>query len=146
MLPSISVVMSVYNGAEHLRESMDSVLSQESVGFEFIIVNDGSIDESGEILDGYAKNDTRVRIIHQENRGLTRALIRGCTESRGKYIARQDVGDVSMKKRLALQKEALDANDELFFVSCWTEYCGPEWEFLYMVEGTGVAVLATNII
>ena len=69
--PEISVIMSVYNGAEHLLESIDSVLSQEGVNLELIIVNDGSTDESGKILDEYAIRDSRVNVIHQENTGLT---------------------------------------------------------------------------
>ena len=76
--PEVSVVMSVYNGASHLAATMDSILSQEGVELEFIVVNDGSTDKTGEILDDYAQRDSRVRVIHQENTGLTRALIRGC--------------------------------------------------------------------
>ena len=70
--------MSVYNGASNLAATMNSILSQEGVSFEFIVVNDGSTDKTGEILDDFARRDSRVRIIHQENYGLTRALINGC--------------------------------------------------------------------
>ena len=63
----VSVVMSVYNGASNLAASMNSILSQEGVSFEFIVVNDGSTDNTGEILDDYARRDARVRIIHQDN-------------------------------------------------------------------------------
>ena len=83
--PHISVVMSVYNGAKYLRESIESILSQEGVDFEFIIVNDGSTDNSKNILVEYAARDNRIRIIEQENKGLTCALIRGCKEANGKY-------------------------------------------------------------
>lgn len=137
--PDISVVMSVYNGSPYLRESIDSILAQEGVDIEFIIVNDGSIDESGKILDEYANCDSRVKVTHQENKGLTQALIKGCAEAKGEYIARQDVGDISLPHRLRLQKAALDADNTLSFVSCWTEYCGPEWEFLYLAKGSGIA-------
>ena len=74
----VSVVMSVYNGASNLAPSMNSILSQEGVALEFIVVNDGSTDNTGEILDDFARRDPRVRVIHQKNTGLTRALIRGC--------------------------------------------------------------------
>ncbi len=137
--PDVSVVMGVYNGASHLRETIDSVLTQEDVSLEYVIVNDGSTDESPKILNEYATIDSRVRVILQENQGLTKALMRGCAESRGRYIARQDVGDVSLPRRLTLQTQALDANDKLAFVSCWTEFCGPEWEHLYFIKGTGIA-------
>ena len=84
-MPEVSVVMSVYNGASHLRASIDSILQQDGVDFEFIIVDDGSTDESPSILDDYAARDARIRLIHQENQGLTKALIRGCAEARGKF-------------------------------------------------------------
>lgn len=144
--PDLSVVMSVYNGARDLRETMDSVLAQEEVVLEFIVVNDGSTDESPHILDEYAKRDSRIKIIHQENQGLTRALINGCARASGAYIARQDVGDVSLPGRLSLQKTALETDTSLAFVSCWTEFYGPEWEFLYTVKGSGIAVSPTYIL
>jgi glycosyltransferase involved in cell wall biosynthesis len=82
-LPDISVVMGVYNGADRLRETMESVLSQEGVSLEFIVIDDGSTDGSALVLDNYACHDARVRILHQENQGLTRALIKGCEAARG---------------------------------------------------------------
>ncbi len=144
--PDISVVMGVCNGAPHLRETIDSILTQEGVSLEFIIVNDGSTDESPQILAEYARRDARIIIVHQENQGLTRALIEGCATARGEYIARQDVGDFSHSTRLQLQQSALDADSDLAFVSCWVEYCGPEGEFLYLVRGTGLASLPIHII
>lgn len=144
--PDVSVVMSVYNGADHLHETLDSILAQEGVAFELIVVNDGSTDQSAKILEDYASRDERVRVLQQENQGLTKALIRGCSEARSKYIARHDVGDTSDPKRLLLQKSALDEASDLAFVSCWTEFCGPEWEFLYLVKGTGLAAVTAYVI
>jgi glycosyltransferase involved in cell wall biosynthesis len=142
----ISVVMGVYNGALHLRDTLDSILGQEGVSLEFIIVNDGSSDASPQILEEYASRESRIRVIHQENQGLTRSLIKGCAAARGTYIARQDVGDVSLPQRLYLQKAALDLEADLSLVSGWTEYCGPEWEFLYTIKGAGLAESPTSII
>lgn len=144
--PAISVVMSVYNGADHLTECVDSILSQEGVELEFVIVDDGSTDGAGALLDGYAARDRRVRVIHQENSGLTRALIRGCHEARGRYIARQDNGDLSLPHRLRRQQQALDAVPELSFVSGWTEFCGPRLEYISTAKGTGVARTPCRII
>jgi len=126
----ISVVMSVYNGAKYLRESVESILSQGGVDFEFIIVNGGSTDESGNILGEYAARDDRIRIIEQENTGLTRALIRGCNEGKGKYIARQDAGDVSLPERLKSQAEHFTKEPEAVLVSCGTRFVGSEGEHL----------------
>lgn len=136
--PDVSVVMSVYNGAATLAATMDSVLSQEGVAFEFIVVNDGSTDDSGGILDDYARRESRVRVIHQDNTGLTRALIRGCAETRGKYIARQDAGgDLSLPGRLVRQFAFLESNYEVVLTSCGTRFVGPEGEALYEIIQQG---------
>ena len=132
--PDISVVMSVYNGAAHLGKSMDSILSQEEVKLELIVVNDGSADDSGKILDEYAKLDSRVRVIHQENQGLTRSLVRGCATARGEYIARQDVGDSSLPGKLAKLLEVMTKTPDASFASCSTRHVGPKGEYLYEVS------------
>lgn len=129
--PTVSVVMSVFNGEGALSETMDSVLSQEGVDFEFIVVNDGSTDGSGDILNGYARRDPRVRVLHQENQGLTRALIRACGEARGAYIARQDAGDISLSDRIARQVQLLSCCPEAVLLSCGTRVVGPAGELLY---------------
>jgi glycosyltransferase involved in cell wall biosynthesis len=144
--PAVSVVMSVYNGAPLLRETMDSILAQEDVDFELVVVDDGSTDESGSILDDYARRDGRVRVIHQENRGLTRALIAGCAAARAPLIARHDAGDLSHARRLIKQKSAFAAAPDLAFVSSWTDFIGPEGEFLYTVRGEGAALRPVKII
>jgi glycosyltransferase involved in cell wall biosynthesis len=131
--PEISVVMSVHNGAVHLRESIESILSQEGVEFEFIIVNDGSTDESRDILSEYARRDSRIRIIDQENAGLTKALIRGCAETRGEFIARQDNGDSSLPGRLKKQLLYAKTRNTAALVSCGCRYYGPGMEHLYDV-------------
>jgi glycosyltransferase involved in cell wall biosynthesis len=135
--PEVSIVMSVYNGEERLRDTLDSILAQSGVAFELIAVDDGSTDSSGTILDELAARDSRVRVLHQENRGLTRALIAGCAAARGQYIARQDCGDTSDPRRLALQKQLLNQNADVVFVSCWTAFVGPGDERLYESRGTG---------
>lgn len=131
--PEVSVVMSVYNGARYLSESIDSILCQEGVDLEFIIVNDGSSDESPQLLDRYAERDPRVRIIHQENGGLTKALIRGCAEARGEFIARQDTGDISLPTRLLRELDLIHTDAETVLVSCGTRFVGPKGEFLFNV-------------
>src|SRR6516164_7854765 len=133
----VSVVMSVYNGATDLAVTMDSILLQEGVDLEFIVVNDGSTDKSGEILDDYARRDDRVRVIHQENTGLTRALIRGCALATGEFIAREDAGDVSLPGRLAAQLNVFKNNVSVVMTSCGTRFAGPDGEVLYEVCQTG---------
>ena len=144
--PAVSVVMGVYNGAECLEQTLASVLTQKGCELEFIVVNDGSTDQTGRILDEWAARDRRLRVIHQQNTGLTRALIRGCAEASGDFIARQDAGDVSLPGRLATQCAALREHEGLAFVSCGTRYVGPAREFLYQNAGAGLAKSPINII
>ena len=107
MNPKISVVMSVYNGEQHIRESIESILNQTFTDFEFIIVNDGSTDNSPEIIKSY--DDARTRIINNEkNIGLTKSLNKAIKQTRGEYIARQDADDISLPNRLELQLEFLE--------------------------------------
>jgi len=138
--PLVSVVMSVFNGGAMLSETLDSILSQQGVDLELIVVNDGSTDSTSAILGEYAAKHSRVRLLDQENRGLARSLIRGCAEAKGEFIARQDAGDLSLPSRLIRQSDALCNDRELAFVSCWTEFVGPEKEPLYLSMGEGSAI------
>ncbi|MCU0598935.1 MAG: glycosyltransferase family 2 protein [Desulfobacterales bacterium] len=134
--PNISVVMSTCNNGKELRPSIDSVLSQTFEDFEFVIINDGSRDpETRPILAEYAGRDLRVRVIEKENQGITMALIDGCRRAQGSYIARMDAGDIMVPSRLQQQKMVLDQYPDAGFVSCWTEFCAPEWEHLWIAKG-----------
>lgn len=82
----VSVVLPVYNGADYVELSIESVLSQSYSNFEFIIIDDGSTDGTLSILNRYAEKDTRIKVIHQENRKLPRTLSRGFREARGEFF------------------------------------------------------------
>jgi glycosyltransferase involved in cell wall biosynthesis len=111
--PIISVVMSVYNGARFLHEAIESILEQTFTDFEFIIVDDGSTDETVLILDSYAKRDVRVKVYSHARRGLTESLNRGCMMAVGEYIARMDADDISVRDRFMWQMEFMDAHSEV---------------------------------
>lgn len=113
-MPDISVLMSVYNGERWLRDSIDSVLSQSEDDFEFIIINDGSIDDTPLILNSF--NDERLIIIDQENIGLTKSLNRGLSIAKGKFVARIDADDICMLDRFYEQKKFLVENPEVVLV------------------------------
>ena len=136
-IPDVSVVMSVYNGGDTLAATLDSVLAQEGCDFEFVVVNDGSTDESGAILDAYAARDARLRVIHQTNTGLTRALVAGCAAARGEFIARQDVGDVSLPGRLSVQQRFLSERTDVVLACCTCRVLGPRGEPLFEVSRVG---------
>ncbi len=106
--PLVSVVMAVYDAERHLDETVESILHQGFGDFEFIITNDGSTDGSPGILHRYERADDRVRVSHQEKRGLTEALNRGCRMARGKYIARMDADDISLSDRFGRQVDFLE--------------------------------------
>lgn len=132
-MPDVSVVMSVYNGACHLSDSIESILSQDGVDFEFIIVNDGSTDKSSWILEEYAARDQRIRIIHQENQGLTKALIRGCAEAKGEFIARQDADEIAYPGRFRKQLGLARLYPEATLISCGVRFVGPKGEVMFDV-------------
>ncbi len=101
--PLISVVMAVFNGERYLRESIDSILKQTCPDFEIIIINDGSTDQTPNILDGYSRADNRVKVIQQKNKGLAESLNIGIQMARGKFIARMDADDIALPNRLEKQ-------------------------------------------
>lgn len=107
----ISVVMSVYNGQKYLKQSIESVLGQTLKDFEFLIVNDASTDRSSQILDNYATEDSRVRIItNEQNLGLTKSLNRAIKQASGKYIVRMDDDDISVNSRFEKQLQFMENN------------------------------------
>lgn len=108
--PMVSVIMSVYNGAAFLSEAVESILRQTFRDFEFIVVDDGSTDDSRAILEAIAAIDARVNVIVQPNCGLVDALNRAVHVARGKFIARMDADDVAVATRLEKQLHFLNQN------------------------------------
>jgi len=97
--PEISVIVPVYNIETYIKKCLDSILAQTFTDFEVIVVNDGSIDQSGIICDEFAKYDQRLKVIHQSNGGLSAARNKGISESRGNYLAFVD-GDDWIEKHM----------------------------------------------
>ncbi len=121
--PKVSVVMGVYNGSQYLSESVESILNQTFKDFEFIILDDGSTDNSWEILTEYAEHDRRIKLFkNEENIGLTKSLNKGLKLAQGEYIARQDADDISLPERLEKQIKFLDEHSEVILVSANYEY------------------------
>ena len=89
----ISVIVPVYNVKPYLKRCLDSILSQTYTNFELLLVNDGSKDGSAFILEEYAKKDSRIRVIHQENMGVSAARNRAIDEAEGDYITFIDSDD-----------------------------------------------------
>lgn len=92
-MPSVSLIVPVYNGADYLKKGIDSILRQTFSDFEVILVDDGSTDGSGAVCDAYAAADSRVRAVHKENGGAGSARNRGIELAAGEYLMFPDADD-----------------------------------------------------
>ena len=119
--PALSVAMSVYNGASHLALAIESILNQTVPDFEFLILNDGSNDDSAQIIDHYAASDSRIRAIHRENRGLIQSLNELVDQARAPLIARMDCDDISLPNRFEKQLAFMAAHPEYGVVGTWSD-------------------------
>jgi len=115
----VSVILATYNRSEILKRAIDSVLNQTYNEFEFLIINDGSIDNTAKIINNY--NDPRIKIINNKgNIGFVKSLNRGIGLAKGKYIARIDDDDYwSDKDKLKTQVKFLEDNPEYVLVGGW---------------------------
>lgn len=107
----ISVILPVYNGEKYLDEAIESILNQTYTNFEFIIINDGSKDDSLEIIRKYEQQDSRIIVISRENKGLIATLNEGIGKAKGKYIARMDQDDISLPQRFEKQLKYMIENN-----------------------------------
>lgn len=103
----ISVIVPVYNVEKYLNECVDSILAQTYTDFELILVDDGSPDNCGAICDEYAASDSRIRVIHQKNGGLSAARNTGLDIAKGEYVTFVDSDDLVCKTYLECLLQAL---------------------------------------
>ncbi len=120
--PAITVAMSVYNGAAFLAPAIESVLAQTFGDFEFLVLDDGSTDDSRAIAEGYAARDSRLHVISRANRGLVASLNQLFTEARAPMVARFDADDLCRPERLARQYAFLMAHPDHGLVGAGTRY------------------------
>lgn len=105
----VSVLMPVYNGAQYLQEAIDSILNQTFKDFEFIIIDDGSSDESAEIIRKNADRDKRIVFIkNEQNSGICVTLNKGLGIASGEYIVRMDCDDIALPYRIEHQVLFMD--------------------------------------
>jgi glycosyltransferase involved in cell wall biosynthesis len=112
--PLISVILPVYNAEPYLKDAIESILNQSFVNFEFIIINDGSTDNSEKTILSF--NDLRIKYVSQQNKGLGETLNIAINLAIGKYIARQDQDDISHIDRLKKQVVFLEKNSTILLV------------------------------
>lgn len=109
--PFFSIGIPVYNTEKYMHRCMDSIYSQSFTDYEIILVDDGSTDASGQILDDYAAKDSRVKVIHRENGGLPAARNCALYNSTGRYIFFLDSDDTICEEVLAAAHAAICEND-----------------------------------
>lgn len=119
--PAITVAMSVFNGEPYLAEAIESVLAQSFADFEFLIVDDGSSDQSRETILRYAAQDGRIRPIVRENRGLIASLNQLLAEARAPLIARMDADDICRPQRFERQIAFFAKCPNYGVVGSWSE-------------------------
>ncbi len=116
--PLVSVVMPVYNAASTVKQAIQSILYQTYTHFEFIIVNDGSTDNSLELINGFT--DQRIKVIHfAKNQGIVAALNKGVAEAKGDFIARMDADDESLPERFQYQLDYMRQHPEIGVCGTW---------------------------
>ena len=116
-IPTVSVVMGVKNAEKTISNTIDSILRQEDVAIELIIINDGSTDSTERVVQALSREDNRIKLVTRENKGLTISLIEGCDIAQGEFIARHDANDLSLSGRLIIQVNALRENNDASFCS-----------------------------
>ncbi|MBI4665137.1 MAG: glycosyltransferase [Nitrospinae bacterium] len=108
----VTVLMPVYNAGKYLRQSIESVLAQTYGDFEFLIINDGSTDDTAQIVRSYS--DSRIRFVENEsNTGMVATLNRGLSLATHKLVARMDGDDISLPQRLEKQVACFSQNEKL---------------------------------
>ena len=121
-MEQVTVIMAVYNAEQYLEIAIESVLNQTYKNFRLVIINDGSTDGSGCLIEEYAKKDSRIFYICQENRGMASVLNRGLEEAKTKWVIRMDGDDEMLPERIERQLDFLQANPDVKVASCRAVY------------------------
>src|SRR5262245_59564990 len=109
--PKVTVIIPTFNRARYLAEAIGSVLGQTFADYELIVVDDGSTDETSAVLAGFG--DSRLRVLRQENRGISAAMNIGLQAARGEYVARLDSDDVWFADLLERETAVLDSRPDV---------------------------------
>ena len=114
--------MPCYNAMPFLTEALESIIHQTYTNLEILCINDGSSDETGEVLERYAIQDKRIRVVHNEtNLKLIKTLNKGILLANGEYIARMDADDIAVSDRIQIQIDYLEQHPEIDVV-CAASY------------------------
>jgi glycosyltransferase involved in cell wall biosynthesis len=128
--PVVSVAMSAYNARAYLAEAVESILAQTFTDFEFLIIDDGSTDDTPAILQKYAERDARIRLVVRENIGLVRTLNELIGMARGEFLARMDADDIALPHRFERQVAFLRYHPEVVALGSRVAWIDPEGHVL----------------
>lgn len=130
--PKISIILPTYNGSGSISKAIESALAQTFTDFELIIINDASKDNTGDIVKNFAKNDSRIVYVRNEqNLRLQKTLNKGLSLARGEYIARIDDDDIWIdKNKLKIQADFLDKNTDYVLVGTFYNKVNEKGEIL----------------
>ncbi|WP_206603048.1 glycosyltransferase family 2 protein [Leptolyngbya ohadii] len=132
--PTLSVLMAVYNSDRYLKQAIESILSQTFEDFELIVIDDGSSDRSLSILQGYATQDSRIRFISRENRGIPATRNELLSLAQGEFLAVLDSDDLALPDRFAQQIAFLQDHPEVVCVGGWFQMIDHRGRFLTTLE------------
>ena len=112
-MPKISIIVPVYNTESYLSRCIDSILSQSFTDFELLLVDDGSTDGSGKICDAYAEKDSRIRVFHKENGGVSSARNLGLDNAKGDWVYFVDSDDELLPGCLQLLTDGISSDCDI---------------------------------
>jgi len=131
----VTVLMPAYNAGKYIGEAIESVFSQTYPGFELLIVNNCSTDDTVAVIKKF--NDPRIRLIEETQQGIAYALNNGLQEARGQYIARFDADDICAPARLEKQLNFLENNPDYILCGSDAEYMSENGEHLFNFNCVG---------
>ena len=127
-MPLVSVILPVYNGAQTISATLKSVFQQSIQDFELIIVDDGSTDQTLEVIS--TVDDPRLKVFSYPNAGVATTRNRGVAHASGKYVSFVDADDLWTPDKLALQLKALESTPDAAVAYSWTDYIDQEGRFI----------------
>lgn len=127
--PKVTVLMPAFNAEKYIGEAISSVLGQTFTDFELLIINDGSTDDTLNIIESF--RDRRIVVISQENKGVSAALNLGLAHARASYIARFDADDICLPNRLKVQYEFITNYPEYSIIGSAAEYMDADGHYIF---------------